>query len=68
MKAMTDLVLTKDRTRVVPLGDPDGDPFAWVACKGEELPEGLPMGKKDTPSENKKARAENKKREPEEDK
>jgi hypothetical protein len=67
MKAMTDLVLTKDRTRVVPLGDPDGDSFAWVACKGEELPPGLPGMKKE---ETQKARvpAENKQRKPAEDK
>ena len=39
MKALTDMVLTKDRKRIVPIGDPDGDPFAWYACKGEEIPD-----------------------------
>ena len=39
MKALTDMVLTKDRKRIVPLGDPDGDPFAWYASKGEEIPD-----------------------------
>ena len=39
MKASTDMVLTKDRKRIVPLGDPDGDPFAWYASKGEEIPD-----------------------------
>jgi hypothetical protein len=58
MKATTDMVLTKDRKRIVPLGDPDGNPLYWVASKGEELPD----------VEKKKAPAENKQRKPKEDK
>jgi hypothetical protein len=37
--AKTDLVLTKDRERVVAAGDPDGNPLAPIAQKGEEIPE-----------------------------
>lgn len=62
MKALTDMVLTKDRKRIVPLGDPDGDPFAWYASKGEEIPDERITEKQDkqkgeaklkTPKENK---------------
>jgi hypothetical protein len=49
MKATTDMVLTKDRKRAVPLGDPDGDPFAWVASKGEEVPNALLAEKQERP-------------------
>lgn len=60
MKATTDMVLTNDRKRIVPLGDPDGNPLYWVASKGEEIP-GMDDVKK-------KAPAENKQRKPKEDK
>lgn len=60
MKALTDMVLTKDRKRIVPLGDPDGDPFAWYASKGEEILDARFTEKSDkaetklkTPKENK---------------
>lgn len=49
MKALTDMVLTKDRKRIVPIGDPDGDSFAWVASKGEEIPESLVLDKQAKP-------------------
>jgi len=49
MKALTDMVLTKDRKRIVPLGDPDGDPFAWYASKGEEIPDVRGDEKQDKP-------------------
>jgi hypothetical protein len=49
MKALTDMVLTKDRKRIVPLGDPDGDPFAWYASKGEEIPDMRITEKQDKP-------------------
>lgn len=62
MKALTDMVLTKDRKRIVPIVDPDGDPFAWYASKGEEIPDARIAEKQDkqkteaklkTPKENK---------------
>ena len=49
MKALTDMVLTKDRKRIVPLGDPYGDPFAWYASKGEEIPDMRITEKQDKP-------------------
>ena len=64
MIAKTDLVLTRDGERVVAAGDPDGNPFAPIAQKGEEIPEyvvkqyGMPgdLGtKKQKPAPNKKA-------------
>jgi hypothetical protein len=58
MKATTDMVLTHDRKRIVPLGDPDGNPLYWVASKGEEIPGEV----------KKKAPSENKQRKPKEDK
>lgn len=68
MKATTDMVLTKDRKRIVPLGDPAGDPLAWVASKGEELPEAAEFKEKSEPKVKAKAPAENKQRTPEENK
>lgn len=65
MKALTDMVLTKDRKRIVPLGDPDGDPFAWYACKGEEIPDAR---SEDKPKTEPKQKAEIKIRTPEENK
>jgi len=51
MKALTDMVLTKDRKRIVPLGDPDGDPFAWYASKGEEILDARGTEKQDKPNQ-----------------
>jgi len=62
--AKTDLVLTRDGERVVAAGDPDGNPFAPIAQKGEEIPEYVvkqygmsgDLGtKKQKPAQNKKA-------------
>jgi hypothetical protein len=57
MKAQTDLVYTRDRSRIVPIGNPDGDSFAWVASKGEEVPGiGVPIdtdAKANLPAESK---------------
>lgn len=68
MKALTDMVLTKDRKRVVPLGDPEGDPFAWYASKGEEIPDARAAEKQDKPKAESKQKAEAKIRTPEENK
>lgn len=68
MKALTDMVLTKDRKRVVPLGDPDGDPLAWYASKGEEIPDTRASEKQDKPKSEPKHKAEAKIRTPEENK
>ena len=68
MKATTDLVLTKDRKRIVPLGDQDGDPFAWYACKGEEIPDERIAEKQDKPKTAPKKKSEDKLRTPEENK
>ncbi|MFA5130499.1 MAG: hypothetical protein WC477_06345 [Patescibacteria group bacterium] len=68
MKALTDMVLTKDRKRIVPLGDPDGDPFAWYASKGEEIPDARTSEKQDKPKNEPKKKSESKLRTPEENK
>jgi hypothetical protein len=68
MEAQTDLVLTHDRSRVVPLGDPDGNPLAWVASKGEEVP-GIAEANPEVKAEPKaKAPSATKQRKPDEDK